>query len=112
MVRKWNFFDRFSNALRNVLSGNKDAGGFFSRYMGSFLLVAIIFILIIISKFHTQSIYQQRLAAEKELQSIEAIYSKTNEAFRNSTLNSKIIEEVKRRNIPISIGDLPPIVIE
>lgn len=106
------FIEKFSNSIRHILSGSDSAEGFFRHYMSSFLLIVVVFFLILVSKFHTQAIYRKKLEADKRLQSIEAIYNNSNEKFKNSTLNSHIINEVKRRNLELEQSDLPPIMID
>lgn len=106
------FIEKFSSSLRRILSGSDRAEGFFRRYVSSFLLLVVIFFVILVSKFHTQAIYRKKLEADRRLQSVEAIYNTNNERFKNSTLNSHIIEEVKRRNLELEQSQLPPIMID
>lgn len=106
------FIVKLLKAISNLISGSDSAENFFKRYISCFLLTVGAIILILISKFHTQSMYQDKLQADRELQSIEAIYNRSNEKFKNSTLNSRIIEEVKRRNIEIEQSVNPPIIID
>lgn len=104
--------EKFSSSLRHILSGSDSAEGFFKRYISSFLLLIVIAFVILASKFHTQAIYRKKLEADKRLQSIEAIYNKSNERFKNATLNSQIIFEVRRRNLELEQSDIPPIIID
>lgn len=106
------FIEKFSNSLRHILSGSDKAEGFFRRYVSSFLLLVVFSFLILVSKFHTQAIYRKKLEADRRLQSVEAIYNTNNERFKNSTLNSHIIEEVKRRNLELEQSHIPPIIID
>lgn len=107
-----NFIVKLIKAIRSLIAGSDSAENFFKRYISCFLLIVAAFILILISKFHTQGMYQDKLQADRALQSIEAIYNRSNEKFKNSTLNSRIIEEIKRRNIEIEQSVNPPIIID
>lgn len=106
------FIEKFSSSLRHILSASDSAEGFFRRYVSSFLLIVAIFFIVLVSKFHTQAIYREKLEADRRLQSVEAIYNNSNEKFKNSTLNSHIINEVQRRNIGLEQSNLPPVIIE
>lgn len=104
--------DKISKSLRDILSGSDRAEGLFRNYVSSFLLFIMFAFLILVSKFHTQSIYREKLEADRRLQSIEAIYNSNNERFKNATLNSRIMNEVQKRNLEIEKSDLPPIIID
>lgn len=107
-----NFIVKLLKAIRNLIAGSDSAESFFKKYISCFLLIVGAFILILISKFHTQGMYRDKLQADRELQSIEAVYNQSNEKFKNSTLNSRIIDEIKRRNIAIERSVNPPIIID
>ena len=103
---------KFIDILRGLVLGSESAEGFFRRYISCFCLVIFIVIIILLSESHTHSLYREKLKMDKELKSVEAVYSRSNKEFRSLTLDTKIIDEVRKRNINIDLSENSPIIIE
>lgn len=104
--------NKIAVSLRSLLSASDRADGLFRTYLLSFVIIILICFTIIISNFHTQSIYRKKQQAEKRLKSVEATYARSKAEFRNATLNSSIIQYVDERKLGIKKSATPTIEIE
>ncbi len=103
---------KISVSIRSLLSASDTADGLFRTYFFSFIIILAICFTILVSTFHTQSIYREKQRAEMRLKSIEATYSRAKAEFRNATLNSSIIESVEEKQLGIKKSVSPAIEIE
>lgn len=106
------FSKLFTGALQGVVSGSENGDYFFKRYITTILLTFAFLIFILVSKYHSQSLYRDLKKSNVELRSVEAEYSKLHAIFMKATLKSEIIDEVERRDLKLKKNNRAPIVID
>lgn len=102
----------FTGILQGVVSGSEKGDNFFKRYISTVLLIFAFLIFILVSKYHSQSLYRDIRESNTELRSVEAEYSKLHAIFMKATLKSEIIDEVERRGLKLEKNNNSTIVID
>ncbi len=98
--------------VRRLLSASDKFERFLPNNFSTIITLLVVVVLALISRSHTQSIYEKKIAAEERLRSAEAQYSRSKEAYHRATLSSFISDEIERRKIDIEQSKFPTIVIE
>lgn len=101
-----------SSFIRGILNAGDKMEDKFQMYSSTYIILMFTGAIMLANGTFARNVYRDRIEAEEKLKSVEAYYIDSKSKFESATLNSKIMEEVIRRDIKLKQSGNAPIIIE